>query len=674
MLRLLFLNLFCLLFFFMGFGQRERIHVDFDKYSCRAGDTIYFKGVIFKGLYPTSVSTSLYVSLYTENGGLLQRSVFPIVHGQSIGQVILPDTIATNNYYVLAYTKEQLNYDSLDFFSVPILVYNREKPAIVYHKIQTLRPSSATASTIKGISWTTSVFNGKLSSLLEIDSGSNARNLQLISPVSQDSMLRADVTLTNSNREKYSLFPIDTTKENEVLLLYEDSKLLGRQVIHLKDKPRAIKLITDTLNTSPFGYNSWRLEIPDSTVYFTSITVADADRSQSSPSPITRLEDPYTDNFTVPESLIDTAFISYSGKATKESGGRIKDAFSQEIAIAGVQDSNFIFTKVMKMDATGNFRLDSLIFFGTIDLQFQLNKGEDEHAKDVRLSTSKFIPPVVDTSVFQTHWEEDVVPVGKMDSSYTKTELEKSEFAKFKPLEAVVVRSRKNYREELDKKYTTGPFSEPALYSYDLRNDKSDYDRDIFWYINTQCNRLRYDPANECLHDALGHPIHYFVDEVEYEDSHALLMFDFDRLAYIKILESDFLSTKDPMFKFEDADSVKGLPNSSIQKLRLPDQKTAINVCLYTRKGTDFRTMRGGLNKVALKGYNEILRFNTDKVTLYWDPLAFGHTFRIRFNNAETTKRFRVKMEGMSNTGKIIHFETIVQTTADPALAGYFHP
>ena len=88
---------------------------------------------------------------------------------------------------------------------------------------------------------------------------------------------------------------------------------------------------------------------------------------------------------------------------------------------------------------------------------------------------------------------------------------------------------------------------------------------------------------------------------------------------------------------------------------------TAVNVCIYTRKGKDFRTMRGGLNKIPVKGYSTMVTFTSDKVTLFWQPLGYGNSFRVRFNNDETTKKFRLKLEGMSASGKVIHYETIVE-------------
>jgi len=55
-----------------GYSQRDRVHLDLDKYSCRAGDTVYFKATVFKGAYPFSQSTNLYVQQYTDSGRLLQ--------------------------------------------------------------------------------------------------------------------------------------------------------------------------------------------------------------------------------------------------------------------------------------------------------------------------------------------------------------------------------------------------------------------------------------------------------------------------------------------------------------------------------------------------------------------------------------------------------------------------
>lgn len=653
-----------------GYSQRERVHLDLDKYSCRAGDTIYFRGVVIKGMNP-SPSTNLYTSLYTEDGILLQRYLSPIVRGQAIGQIILPDTLPTDNYYILALTKEQLNYDTSDFFSVPVLVYNRDKPALRSHKRQTPSPESTTAGTINGVTWITSLYQGQLSSMLTVDSGSLPRNLQVIDLLTKDSVLSATVGLSNTVLQKYCLFPVDTARDSAVLLLFEDSTLIGRQLIRLKDLQRPIQFTADTLDTEAYGYNSWKLDLPGPTAWSASIDVTDADRSLPSPAPITWLNDSHTDNFTIAESLIDTAYISYSGKATRVSGKRIKDPFSQQIVVAGVRDSNYVFTKVVNIDARGNFKLDSLNFDGPIELRFQINKEEDGSTKDVKLSLARFVPPAVDASALRRDWEDDTVIIGKKDTVITPTEQKQYELAKFKTLKPAIVRAWKNPRKELDDRYTTGPFSEPALYVYDLRRDSSDYNRDVFWYLNANSGRLHYDPICKIMTDDLGHPINYFIDEMEY-DPDAVKMLDFDKLAYIKIFENDFLSNQRP---------ISTLISAGSGPFAFSDQKTALNICVYTRKGNDFRTMRGGMNKTAITGYNKVFPFTTDKVTLFWHPQEYGHSFNIRFNNAETAKRFRVKVEAISQTGEVIHYETVISRdnccdkgSLVEAAAGYSSP
>src|SRR6202030_200250 len=102
-----------------------------------------------------------------------------------------------------------------------------------------------------------------------------SRKLLLVKPVKGDSVLRADVRISNEHPYKYADFPLDTSKETETLLLYEDSILIGRQTLHVRNKPQEIKLYPDTLDVSPKGYNSWDLKMPDSTIYFISTSVTD---------------------------------------------------------------------------------------------------------------------------------------------------------------------------------------------------------------------------------------------------------------------------------------------------------------------------------------------------------------------------------------------------------------
>ena len=43
------------------------------------------------------------------------------------------NSLPAANYYIRALTRQQLNYNSSDFFTVPVLMYNRRSLAVVQH-------------------------------------------------------------------------------------------------------------------------------------------------------------------------------------------------------------------------------------------------------------------------------------------------------------------------------------------------------------------------------------------------------------------------------------------------------------------------------------------------------------------------------------------------------------
>src|SRR5579859_4169262 len=66
-------------------SEKEQVYLHLDKYQCWAGDSIYFRGYInYRGIRST-LSTNLYVDLWTENGVLQYRGLFPIVEGLGVG-------------------------------------------------------------------------------------------------------------------------------------------------------------------------------------------------------------------------------------------------------------------------------------------------------------------------------------------------------------------------------------------------------------------------------------------------------------------------------------------------------------------------------------------------------------------------------------------------------------
>jgi hypothetical protein len=159
------------------------------------------------------------------------------------------------------------------------------------------------------------------------------------------------------------------------------------------------------------------------------------------------------------------------------------------------------------------------------------------------------------------------------------------------------------------------------------------------------------------LTDPLGHTVHYYVDETEF-DCGQVDAIDFDRIAYVKILESDFLMSAKPSFGLVSV----GGPNG----LAVPMQQTSINVLIYTRKGSDFRSMRGGMNSISVKGFDRPLPFTPNDRTLYWSPWLRTDQHRVQFPATGGCRQVRIKISGISPTGRTLFYEDVITLKERP--------
>src|ERR1700743_2269021 len=81
-------------------SQSEHIYVQLNRYIAQPKDTIWFKGFVSKEQHiGNAVSTNLYTELVSEHGVIIRKEMFPIFKGLSIGQIIIPDSLLTGNYY-----------------------------------------------------------------------------------------------------------------------------------------------------------------------------------------------------------------------------------------------------------------------------------------------------------------------------------------------------------------------------------------------------------------------------------------------------------------------------------------------------------------------------------------------------------------------------------------------
>ncbi len=102
---------------------REKVYLHFDKPVYAAGETIWFKGYIFSGNYPSGMSYNFYVDMINPaNGEVLQRKFYPIAEGTISGNIDLPESFKLPAVVIKAYTPLMLNYDQEFIYSKIIRV------------------------------------------------------------------------------------------------------------------------------------------------------------------------------------------------------------------------------------------------------------------------------------------------------------------------------------------------------------------------------------------------------------------------------------------------------------------------------------------------------------------------------------------------------------------------
>lgn len=95
----------------------EKIHVHFDKEIYLPGETIWFKAYVFEENLPSQRSTNFYISLYDENGIVVQQRTVPIFNATADGFFEIPGNIKTSQLVCRAYTAWMLNFDTSFLFT-----------------------------------------------------------------------------------------------------------------------------------------------------------------------------------------------------------------------------------------------------------------------------------------------------------------------------------------------------------------------------------------------------------------------------------------------------------------------------------------------------------------------------------------------------------------------------
>lgn len=350
-------------------------------------------------------------------------------------------------------------------------------------------------------------------------------------------------------------------------------------------------------------------------------------------------------------------FLSLNGQAYGVSQSRFKHGEMMNAILQMPDSSKQMF--FLELDSAGRFNTQGLVFFGKANLYYTFNKnsGLAERASLrldnglVKGNTSEILDKSLLAGVTlpdsNTLHQSYLIGQGYINAG-------KDRDKKTQMLQEVVVKGKvRSEKDKLDDQYANGLFKGGDGYSFDPANDpfaSSAYS--IFTYLQGKVPGLMINTSGgtPSLTWRGGAPGLY-LDEMP-TDAQQIQNIPMTDVAYIKVFRPPFMGS--------------GGGNGGI--------------AIYTKRGGGANTANiKGLESSAILGYSEFKEFSSPnyavespldavddlRTTLYWKPyiLLDKITKRatIQFYNNDITKKLRVTIEGVTETGKLTHTEEIIQ-------------
>ncbi len=355
----------------------------------------------------------------------------------------------------------------------------------------------------------------------------------------------------------------------------------------------------------------------------------------------------------------DAAFITLEGKALLR-GSKKPFAEKQLLVLITLPDKKRI-TQLTITDKQGYFKIDSILFFGTGRLLFTDIRGKKSQYIDIKLSGDTL------TRSFHLRPTDDVVQAGMKNWDTANVpgiaiDYDAIQKANGLMLEEVRVKvTKKSPLEELEDKYTNGIFSGMAEKSIDLVNSEEAMPyNNIFEYLQARVNGLQV--FNDGLDyrvfyrqlptvSALGNiPMTLYLDEIP-TDASFISSIPGNQVALVKVYSS---------FIGASGNAPGGV------------------LAIYTKKGADYVNTRGFASYGKYEGYSIIKEFYApdygvkkdenmkpdNRITLDWRPDILSNyinpSIPFGFYNNDRSRKFRVVVEGMTTSGKMVSLEKII--------------
>ncbi len=347
------------------------------------------------------------------------------------------------------------------------------------------------------------------------------------------------------------------------------------------------------------------------------------------------------------ESYKDPAYITLSGKASLRD---VKKPFAEKRLVVFVSAGDSARNvQMINTDKLGRFRLDSLLFFGKARIMFSDTRGKQSQYIDVHPDTDSlsrtFSLPATESQFFN-----GIKKYAAADPARWKADYEALLKANGVMLEGITVKARKKSPlQEIDENYTHGAFSGDARKVFDLVNtDDGENYRSVYHFL--EAKGFLPNSRNLPTISAMGEiSTNIYLDEFPVDIDLELL--PMNKVALIKIFTT---------FVGEWGNGPGGV------------------IAIYTKKGENISAGALKSDIISYQGFSVVKEFYSpdykvspskapgadNRITLDWRPDIFINNINPRvplsFYNNDRTKKYRIIVEGLTVTGKMVFIEKII--------------
>lgn len=302
----------------------------------------------------------------------------------------------------------------------------------------------------------------------------------------------------------------------------------------------------------------------------------------------------------------------------------------------------------------GQFTIDNLLIYDTLKMFYQISRASLSNSSSLKVYSS-FLP----THLGNTELESISNNISfKSTKATIQFLLENNKLDNLKretTLNEVIVRSKIQSRlNEMDNRYTSGPFKDDGLQFNVVDDAVSSSFPNLFSYLQNRITiaGLIVNPANRSKPISWrgGHSFAItavYLDESPIPEGFDLSTISMADVAYVKIFRPPFSFAKD------------GGPGGAI--------------AIYTKKGGDSKQDLSGLKYLLVNGYTkerefyspdysekQVLHAEKDmRSTLLWQPNNItgsnSKKINIRFFNNDFSKKLHIVIEGITSDGRFIH-------------------